>query len=90
MNFFYMDYALRSQRTPISFYPSYTFDNGFIKILNLDIELWLGYLNPGFICHDLSNKSLNCSDSIYCGPQYFLTDWGEIIYLEFELQSFVI
>ena len=42
----------------------------------LDIELYRGYLNTGFICNDLLNKSLNnyYSYFIYCGAYYSITD----------------
>ena len=57
------------------------------QILNLNIELYRGYRNTVFVCHDLYNKSLNYSDFIYCVARYSITDCHS---LESESQSVVI
>ena len=59
-------------------------------ILNLGIELYRGYINTGFTCHDLSNKSHNYSNFIYCGAHYFITDWDEVFLVNLNLLSCVI
>ena len=45
------------------------------NILNLDIELYRGYLNTGFICHDFLKKSLKYSDFFYYRAHIPLLIW---------------
>ena len=57
IDFFTLDWHYNHNGQQIHYKPKPT--AAYPNIVNLDIYLYHGYLNTGFICHDLWNTSLN-------------------------------